>query len=516
MKGLLHRATVLLVAATLLGPIVLSRHGPPPAIAPAQAAGALTARAFLPLVVKAQLGGTVAGQVTSLVDDRPLVGATVCAAESGICDTTDGDGNYSLATVPPGPTTLRAQLDPTHLPRETQVSVAADSVAITHFALAPALPEGESQIVVRWDSSLSPDLDAMLWLPYAQAYVVYADADHRGLCSAVDWPRACWSDTPAAFGNYRYETISLRGRYEGTYTLAVRDAAGAALPPAVARVRVFDAGGQVPEFNTPTAPGSWWYVFDLDGASGAVRVPPGSTDGFVHIMNPGPYGDIVGRVTSQVAGQALPGAVVCRANPTECATSDEDGYYTLANHPTNASLAVSALEHVTTISQGVPPHEGLQATLDFALQPAVPDGQLLIGLQWNQSEIAEGLAAHLWLPYQQQAHVYPASVGNCDAFPHACLRMESRGEVGAQTVRIAGWYVGEYVFAVNHPYRAPGEVWAAHIRLFDANGLLPGGEFDVPAGFGSWWHVFNISAHTAGHPEIIVKNELRDSSPAPY
>ncbi len=515
MRGPPRLATALVMTAVLLGLFLWHRHETPSV--PVQAAGELTPKVFLPLVAKAQLSGTVLGQVLSLVDDRPLANATVCAPAVGLCAATDGEGNYRLPAVPPGLITLRTQ-HASSLPYEMQVAIAEGETSVANFSLAPMLPEGETQIVLRWDGSQSPDLDAMLWLPYtdSEAYLVYAAADHRGVCSAVDWPRACWSDAPAAFGNYRYETIAIKSRYEGVYRFAAHDAAGAALPPAIARVRVFDTRGLVGEFNTPAAPGSWWYVFDLDGQSGTVQAPPGSTDGYVHIMNPGPYHDVIGRISSQSAGQPLAGALVCRADTTDCATSDADGDYMLPNQPSDAWLVATALEHVQGEMQGIPLHEGLEATLDFALQPAVPEGQLLIGLQWNAGEITGELEAHLWLPLLSQAHVYPANPGNCDGFPHACLREESHGDAGAQTIRITDWYVGDHVFAAHYPDRTIGEAWTARVRVFDAEGPLPGGEFEVPAGDGGWWHVFDISALTADRAEIIARNELGPSSPAPY
>ncbi|MFZ1398250.1 MAG: hypothetical protein WAS33_15200, partial [Candidatus Promineifilaceae bacterium] len=68
------------------------------------------------------------------------------------------------------------------------------------------------------------------------------------------------------------ETITIPQRVDGTYSYAVYDYDRTGqLPTSEAVVRVYDDTGLIETFPVPTTgTGTWWHVFDIDGATGAI------------------------------------------------------------------------------------------------------------------------------------------------------------------------------------------------------------------------------------------------------
>ncbi len=210
--------------------------------------------------------GSVAGQVTSAVTGQGIGGASVCLVSGSPCTTTDGSGNYTLPGVSTGSQTLRASAGG-YYALDQAVTVIVNQTSQLNFVLSPTLAQGEMRIVLTWGAD-PRDLDSHLWLPPSHAYHIYWY--HKGNCSAT--PYACLDiDDQYSYGP---ETITIKQRFDGTYRYAVHRYAGdGPITASGAHVQVYDSTGLIAEYWVPTSgSGNWWYVFDLDGATGAITV----------------------------------------------------------------------------------------------------------------------------------------------------------------------------------------------------------------------------------------------------
>lgn len=220
----------------------------------------------LPSVLKGWTKGSVAGRVVSAVTGLPIPGGTVCALATGQCVTTDGNGNYRIDGIPIGQQTLRASAGG-YVSLEQSTGVDGGVTVMLNFALSPQLGQGEMRIVLTWGQD-PRDLDSHLWLPSGQPYHVYYPRSHRGSLTSWPWANLDVDDT----SGYGPETVTIVQRYPGTYVYAVYLYSGSgSLATSGARVQVYGTGGLVREFQVPgSGSGRWWYVFDLDGASGGI------------------------------------------------------------------------------------------------------------------------------------------------------------------------------------------------------------------------------------------------------
>lgn len=220
--------------------------------------------------------GVLIGQVVSAVatvsdpsEHQTLVGATVCLQGAAPCATTDGQGNYIITGVPPGEYTVTAEAA-SHYGVSELAAVADRQTTTQHFALAPTFGTGEKQqvrFVLTWVET-PDDLDAHLWLPLAfDRHVWWGD---RGLCNL--FPYACINTDDVT--GYGPETITIAQRYSGKYVFAVNRYAGAGpLAGSGAKVRVYRYSGLSDTIEVPASgEGDWWYVSDLDGATGALTI----------------------------------------------------------------------------------------------------------------------------------------------------------------------------------------------------------------------------------------------------
>ncbi|MEZ4589883.1 MAG: carboxypeptidase regulatory-like domain-containing protein [Chloroflexota bacterium] len=199
--------------------------------------------------------GAVQGQVVNATNDQPVAGAQVCITGTDQCTTTDDSGNYSFPNVPVGDLTLNVTAAD-FTPVDQSVTVTAGDPVTQNFALSPVLPTGELRIVLTWGANPA-DLDSHLYLP-DNTDIYY---NNKGGFLDVD-------DT-TSFGP---ETITIPQRVDGTYSYAVYDYNQTnQLTASEAVVRVYDDTGLIETFPVPTTgTGTWWHVFDIDGATGAI------------------------------------------------------------------------------------------------------------------------------------------------------------------------------------------------------------------------------------------------------
>lgn len=234
---------------------------------------------WLPVVlVQREARGAVTGVVVNAVNNQPIAGASVCVVGASLCATTDSQGRYTINNVPAGNREVRASAGG-YVTLTQSVIVPYNASVTLNFALTPNLAVGEMRVVLTWGATPS-DLDSHLWLPASTPF--HVRWNHRGNCTA--FPYACLDvDDVTSYGP---ETITIKQRYNGTYVYAVYQwSSSGALTSSGARVQVYNTNGLLREFRVPTSgSGRWWYVFDLNGASGAI------TDrNFITASSPGPY-----------------------------------------------------------------------------------------------------------------------------------------------------------------------------------------------------------------------------------
>ncbi|HEX8683623.1 MAG TPA: carboxypeptidase regulatory-like domain-containing protein [Ardenticatenaceae bacterium] len=222
-------------------------------------------------------------------------------------------------------------------------------------------------------------------------------------------------------------------------------------------------------------------------------------------------GTVGGQVVSAVTGGPLGGARICLADTDQCATSGTDGRYDLTNVPAGTQRLRVSLSGYVPLDQSVTVTGGAAATLNFALSPVLPAGEMRVVLTWG--ERPSDLDSHLWLPAATPAHIFWVEQGRCDAFPHACLDVDDVTSYGPETTTIRQRHNGTYVYAI-YQYTTNGPLTAsgARIQVYTSSGLVA--EYTVPTGGdGRWWHVFDMDGATGN---ITPRNIITNTSPGPY
>ena len=270
------------------------------------------------------------------------------------------------------------------------------------------------------------------------------------------------------------------------------------------------------------------------GFSQPVDAHPEAPDTMLYLpLVPGSFilggGQIVGRISDAQTGVPLTGVTACVKGSSNCMVTESDGIYTLDDVPAGINF-VQVTPSVTNHSPLTLPVNSLanqSVTLNFSLSSPLKFGEYRIVLTWSPnpyyyaldgSPINNDLDAYLWVPSDPTPYlVYWADIGNCDAFPNACLQFDVQTGNGPETNLILPLdSLGNYHYAVfdyaNAVYPAvvpPITNSAARVQIYDMNGLLY--TFAVPTyGQGTYWHVFDIDGATA---EIIPVNTISWSSP---
>ncbi len=218
-----------------------------------------------PTPTAAPQSGTLQGQVTDAVSGAPIADAQVCIQGTTQCVDTDANGDYTISDVAPGEQVLNVREDG-YIPVNDQlVTITAGETTTRPFAMSPELAVGELRIVLTWGEKPA-DLDSYLWLPNS-TYIYY---DQPGN------PATANLDLDDTNGNGP-ETITIAQQEDGTYTYAVYNYSvarnGDTTPFSIsgAVVRVYKGDQEINTFAVPTTgDGVWWYVFDLDGATGNI------------------------------------------------------------------------------------------------------------------------------------------------------------------------------------------------------------------------------------------------------
>jgi len=199
----------------------------------------------------------VVGQVRhAAIQGQTISGATVSGG--GRTTTTGADGRFQLTGLAPGEVQLRVSA-PNFVEATQPVTVTAGGTAEVVIALSPVLAAGQTQIVLTWGAT-PRDLDSYLWLPSGTP-IYYGAKTGAGASLDVD-------DT----NGFGPETITITQASPGTYTYAVNNlSAESPLTGSGGAVRLNRGGTTAATFTAPTTgSGTWWYVFTMDGTTGAI------------------------------------------------------------------------------------------------------------------------------------------------------------------------------------------------------------------------------------------------------
>ena len=247
--------------------------------------------------------GTMSGKVTDATTGKPIVGATVSVA--GMNTTTDSLGNYTFKNVPVG--ALTANFTGTPLSGDAPLTVrftdysglgvqrvtasatgyynysryisVSTSVTILNITLSPVFTGEGLRLVLNWDE-LPEDMDIHLLTPEIDGKPYEVFYKYKGSQNTPPYAVLDIDDT----NGIGPETITVYSLVDGTYRCYVdKYSEDTAITSSNGVVQVYGTSGLMHTINVPTTgTGEYWYVCDIDGATGDVTIvntlqsdPPG-------------------------------------------------------------------------------------------------------------------------------------------------------------------------------------------------------------------------------------------------
>jgi hypothetical protein len=312
---------------------------------------------------------------------------------------------------------------------------------------------------------------------------------------------------------------------EGTVSIRVVDALSGGVLDGIT-IQVRPSGGS---FTTPqaTVQGDGSYTFDLTAATGYtitlartgyltatynnVAVVGGQTTFLAQLLlidsTAGTEGDASGIITDAFDGIALPGATVrlreqvntFSGTPIETTTTDANGAYAFADLAAGYYTAEVALtgyipSFFTLIVVGGEANGGQ----NFSIAPVGSGDLLRIVLTWGLNP--DDLDSHLTGPAVGggRFHVnYFDDVYEVGGVPYVALDVDDTDSYGPETISIYEQIAGTYRYSV-HDYTNALESSStalansgAQVRVFRGANLAA--TFNVPAGAGTLWTVFELS-----------------------
>ncbi|MCH9031077.1 MAG: leucine-rich repeat domain-containing protein [candidate division Zixibacteria bacterium] len=199
---------------------------------------------------------------------------------------------------------------------------------------------------------------------------------------------------------------------------------------------------------------------------------------------------ITGTVIDAVGGGPLVGASVSLTGTALGATTDINGFYTIALVPAgNYEIRASLIGHFVS-TKNICVAGGGSSEVNFALSATLISGQYRFVLTWNL------------LPFDLDAHVWTGGFHTywCNSFPSsapnvAVLDLDDIDSFGPETMTLDS-LSDTCRFAVhNYSQEFEGDIGlplsGARIEVFEGQNKIA--TFDAPSlSNGPWWHVFNI------------------------
>lgn len=213
--------------------------------------------------------GTVTGLVTASQNGDPLEGVTISVTGVATTVTTDANGTYSI-TAPSGLQEIIAAFEG-YYTISSGVVVVTDGSISQNFSLSPEISSGSGamRLVLTWGESPS-DLDSHLLTPEIEASEYHVYFGSRGDSLSAPYARLDVDDT-SGFGP---ETITIYELMDGTYRYYIYNWSGTpGMAGSGAQVQMYSEEGLIQTVTAPaTGEGNYWYICDIDGATGGVTL----------------------------------------------------------------------------------------------------------------------------------------------------------------------------------------------------------------------------------------------------
>lgn len=270
--------------------------------------------------------GSISGHMTNAATGAALPGATIrvlgssgqpaCSNATVVATTTtNSNGDYSFPTVASGTYDVQARAAGFISNCQDDAQVSSGQNTLVSLSLSPTLAAGALRVVLTWGAD-PRDLDSHLWTPSQVPYHVYYPPGNRGSTTQCPFAQLNVDDTDGLGP----ETITIAQRQTGQYRYAVHRFAGSgSLASSGAQVQVFGSSGLIATYSAPSGTGDWWYVFNIDGATGGVQLVNQISN-----TEPSPYADTTsgcpGAATA-VAGSAAKADLLAAVGTQEPSSS---------------------------------------------------------------------------------------------------------------------------------------------------------------------------------------------------
>lgn len=235
------------------------------------------------------------GRVTDATTGVGIAAATVSIA--GISTTTNADGGYEITDIPTNQVSANFSGDPRsgdapltvqftdlsgssfrtltvsstgYITYESPVSLNPGQTLSMNISLSPIITDNEFRIVLNW-SETPADLDIYLLVPgfeeNTSQYVYYSN---RGWFNQYPWAMLD-IDRRQGFGP---ETITIQQLISDKYVFFVHNYSREAdLTVSAGVVQIYGKAGLLQTVTVPlTGEGNYWYLGDIDGATGQVTI----------------------------------------------------------------------------------------------------------------------------------------------------------------------------------------------------------------------------------------------------
>ena len=214
---------------------------------------------------------SVSGTILNAVDRSPVANALVTI--SGQTGTTNANGNYTIHNVGTGNHDAAGSSDgfcPFSAPFTIPDDYDGESFTY-NFSMSPVLEAGQIRMVLNWGAT-PPDLDSHLLTPDIEGSTHHIYYSNVGSYTAVPYAKLDTDDV----NGYGPETITISQLFTGTYAYYIKNFTGNSegLKNSGAVAQIYSGESctaTIIEVPTDTD-GSYWYVCDIDGASGDITV----------------------------------------------------------------------------------------------------------------------------------------------------------------------------------------------------------------------------------------------------
>ena len=214
---------------------------------------------------------SVSGTILNAVDRSPVANALVTI--SGQTGTTNANGNYTIHNVGTGNHDAAGSSDgfcPFSAPFTIPDDYDGESFTY-NFSMSPVLEAGQIRMVLNWGAT-PPDLDSHLLTPDIEGSTHHIYYSNVGSYTAVPYAKLDTDDV----NGYGPETITISQLFTGTYAYYIKNFTGNSegLKNSGAVAQIYSGESctaTIIEVPTDTD-GSYWYVCDIDGASGDITI----------------------------------------------------------------------------------------------------------------------------------------------------------------------------------------------------------------------------------------------------